>query len=127
MTPFGKANGSGGGAGGSVTDPTAGMKLPDVNSVLASVQADRTSVKMPRAANAEEKVTISNSLPGLVTLQLDRASYPGLEVTLDKKELRGGEKAVVTIRSLAKSTFQPSTVAISVQPLNRTIAIQVVY
>ncbi|MCU1259897.1 MAG: hypothetical protein JWO80_2782 [Bryobacterales bacterium] len=122
VTPFGKINPQTTSASG---DPGAAFKMPDINSIANAIQADRQTLKMAKAAGAEEKVTISNRMPGAVKLQVEQASYPGLEVRLDKSDLREGEKAVVTVRTIAAKEYLTRTVRILVQPLNQAIDILV--
>jgi hypothetical protein len=121
MTPFGKINPET--TSKANGDPSAAFQMPDVNAIVNAVRADRTAVKLSKSAGAEEKVTIANQMPGAVKLQIEKASYPGLEVKLDAADLRGGEKAVLTIRSVAAKEYLPRTVRILVQPINQAIDI----
>jgi hypothetical protein len=123
MTPFGKINPETAGKGKG--DPSAAFQMPDVNAIVSAVRADRTAVKLAKSAGTEEKVTIANGMPGAVKLQIEQASYPGLEVKLDRPDLRGGENAVLTIRNIGAKEYVTRTVRILVQPVNQAIDIVV--
>jgi hypothetical protein len=123
MSPFGQINPetTSGKGEGSLT-----FKPVDLSTISAAVKADRVSVKL---GGAEEKVILTNSLPGVVKLSLDQKEYPGFEAKLDKAELNGGEKAVLTL--IAKSGTGPTPartrvmVGVAVQPVNQLVEIEV--
>jgi len=119
MTPFGKINPettSGKGEG------TLAFKPPDLSTISSAVKADRAKVTL---GAAEEKVTLTNTLPGEVKLALDQTAYPGIEVKLDKTELKGGEKAVVTITAKSAAGRARVMVGVTVEPVNQLIQIEV--
>lgn len=120
ITPFGKINPQT--TSQSKADPGTAFQMPDVKTILEGVGADRTAVKLAQSEGAEEQVKIANRLPGAVKLQIEKAAYPGLEVKLDRADLRGGETAVLTVRAASKS-FSAQTVRILVQPMNQAIDI----
>jgi hypothetical protein len=63
---------------------------------LGKVQADKAKVHLP--AGATERVTIANGTRGPISLEL---GYPlkGVEAELDRAELPGGEKAVLSLKA----------------------------
>jgi hypothetical protein len=68
----------------------------DSNFVLGKVLLDKREVKL--APEAVEKITVSNSSNGPVTLE---PGYPlaGIEATLDRTELGPGDKAILTLKA----------------------------
>lgn len=119
MTPFGKINPQ---STSATADPSMAFRPVDLSAIATAVKADRTAVKL---GDGEEKVIISNSLPGAVTLALDEKKYPGIEAKLDKAELKAGEKAVVTLRATSTSGRSRVMVGVIVQPTNQLIQIEV--
>lgn len=125
MTPFGKINPQTTAGGQPKGDPSAAFQMPDVKTILEGVRADRTVVKLARAEGSVETVKIVNQMPGAVKLQMDKVAYPGLEVKLDREDLRGGEGAVLTVRNVGVKEFTPRTIRVLVQPVNQAIDIVV--
>lgn len=120
MTPFGKANGKTTAAVGS--DPSAAFaSAPNLEMILNGVKADRKNILLPKQAGASQVITLTNSLPGLVTLAFDAAEYPGLAVKLEPKQLKTGEKATLTIEGLAAKAYPSRVVRVVVQPSNQAI------
>lgn len=119
MTPFGKINPettSGKGTG------VEAFKPVDLSSISNAVKVDRNSVTL---SGSEQKVILTNGLPGEVKLALDQQEYAGLDVKLDKTELKGGEKAVLVISAKAGSKPTRLQVGILVQPVNQLVQIEV--
>jgi hypothetical protein len=93
-----------------------------MSTIATGVKADRASVIL---GAGEEKVTIANSLPGAVSLALDQKDYQGIDVKLDKNELKSGEKAVVTVRAKAAGNRPRIMVGVLVKPTNQLIQFEV--
>jgi hypothetical protein len=75
--------------------PPMPSELPkDPSFALGKLQADKQEVKL--AAGAVEKITISNSSAGPVTLE-PGYPLPGVDAKLDRTEVGKGEKAVLTL------------------------------
>jgi len=114
MTPFGKANGK---SGTGSTDPAqAFATAPDVAAILNGVKADKKNITLARTPGSGETVTFTNQLSGTVMLALDAEQYPGLAVKLDRKELKAGEKALLTIEAAAAKHFPSRVVRVLVKP-----------
>ncbi|MDQ6677377.1 MAG: hypothetical protein M3Z09_08790, partial [Acidobacteriota bacterium] len=123
MTPFGKANGKSQGMG---SDPSqAFASAPDVAAILNGVKADKNTVTIAKTVGAGEVVTISNRLPGKVSLAFDAEEYPGLKVALDKKDLQAGESARLTIETAAAKEYVNRVVRVMVQPSNQALDVMV--
>jgi hypothetical protein len=125
ITPFGKMGTSPGPAPNA--PPPDLSKGPDVNAVMRQVTADKTSVVFKRGEASTGEVTITNSMPGSVTVALPDQPLPGIDVSLPVKQLKAGQKAAVVIRytPLQNPPKGPLTVHVEVQPINRLIPIQI--
>jgi hypothetical protein len=120
MTPFGK--GSPGPARDSApptkTIPAIPTTVPDF--IYQQVKADKASVALK--AGESEKVILTNSAPGAMTISLT-GSVPGVEVNLDHTILNTGEKAVLTVQ--AGTDAKSGVLSIRVEQTNQVIPIQV--
>ncbi len=125
MTPFGKINPET--TKNAEATAMSSFKMMDVATVTSAVKADRTSVKLPKTAGAQEQVTILNQMPGPVTLQLSDTKFPELSVKLDQTNLNAGQKAILTIRTVGPGEFVSRIIRVLVQPTNQAIDIQVTY
>jgi hypothetical protein len=79
------------------TPPGLPPEMPtDAGFIFGKVQADKPTVRL--AAGATERVTITNGARGPVSLEL---GYPvkGIEAKLNRIDLGGGEKAVLTLKA----------------------------
>jgi len=123
-TPFGRMKPvDGAPSGGSLPSLASG---PDIRSLWKSVRADKDSVELSAGKESGE-VIISSKMPGAISLRLDYPKTPGLEVALDRTELKTGEQARISLR------FQPQKkpfvktvqVRVVVEPTNQLIPITV--
>jgi hypothetical protein len=126
-TPFGMAKQTSTKDGAAPVDPAKAFKSIDVETVLSQVSADRKSVKLKAAPGSSENVTITSKMPGTIQLQLGQTAYPGFEVKLDRTELKEGEKAVVSFRSVSGKKHAAAPVRVVVLPTNQPIDIQVLF
>jgi len=124
-TPFGRMKPvEGAPSSGSLPSLASG---PDIQALWKSVRADKSSVALSASQASSGEVTISSKMPGSVSLRLDYTKTPGLDVALDRTELKTGEQAKMSLR------FQPQTkpsaktvvVRVIVQPTNQMIPIEV--
>jgi hypothetical protein len=111
-------------AGASLPSLSSG---PDVQTLWKSVQADKNQVQLSASKESSDEVTISNRMPGNISLQLDYTKTPGLLVSLDRTELKSGEQAKISLRSKPqeKSAVKTAEVRVIVQPTNQMIPIAV--
>lgn len=129
MTPFGDMN----------TAPSSGSqpqsaplhKPIEAKDLAGGVKADKTVVHLSKVSPAEQQVTISNFLPGPVSLSIIPPSIPGIEAHLDRSELASGGKAILDIRYTPPQAAGPipnqTTVTVMVQPLGREIPVRVLF
>jgi hypothetical protein len=104
------------------SDPSALFKPVDLATVSAAVKADRTQIKL---GSPEEKINLVNSLPGTVTLSLSEKEFTGLDVKLDRTELKQGEAAVLTVKPTPEGRKTRLTIGVMVKPTNQLIQIEV--
>lgn len=123
VTPFGPINPQT--TANADADPSLAFKPVELGAVMSGVKVDRKNVMLRREPGAEEKVTITNGLPGNAILSVDFGPEPGLAAKLDRTELKPGEKAALTLKTLPATNYAPRAVAIKVAPTNQTIEIVV--
>jgi hypothetical protein len=129
-TPFGNMNP---GASKSDAAPAGGppdmSKSPDILSLWKQVTADKQGVQLKAHEASSERVTISSQLAGVVSLQFQAPEVPGLQVKLDRTELKAGEKAVLSFdfKPEEQAPRSPLTINILVQPINSVISVRVVF
>ena len=91
------------------------------------MQADKNAVQLSAKEASSDLVTISNKMPGNISLQVETPKTPGLEVALDRAELKSGEEAKITFRSepQEKPVTRIAQVRVTVLPTNQVIPITV--
>lgn len=122
-TPFGKMSA---GKGGSAAFAN---RMPSAATILGQVTVDRTEVKLSSYEPASAEVTVSNRMPGAISLSLSYNKFPGFEARLDRKDVAGGESAKILIecKPADKAPKPTLTLELRVDPTGRTIPIRVVF
>ena len=125
QTPFGVMTPGAGPAApsGAVTPPPmpSGADIDAlVNRFMSQVKADKQAVALKVGESAQ--VTITNSAGGAMTLSLSVNAF-GVEAKLDRTELKGGDKAILTLR--AGEQAKPGVVTVRVEPTAQIIPIQI--
>ena len=109
------------------TGPPSGSASPipkefpvDASFVLGKVKADKEKVEL--SAGASQQISINNASLGHVKLEL---GYPlkGIEPKLDRTDVPGGEKAVLTL--VAGKEPSAGTFYVRVMPTGEVIGVQV--
>jgi hypothetical protein len=127
-TPFGVMKPANGAAGGG---PLPAM--PSAQELQASlwknVRADKNQVQLRAGEESSDEVTISSKMPGSISLRLDYVKMAGLEVSLDRVELKSGEQAKLSLRyqPQQKSGVKTAEVRVMVAPTNQVIPIAVAF
>jgi hypothetical protein len=126
MTPFGKMKLP---APGATPPAQLPAKMVDLQSIMNQVKADKNMVNLNPKLSSSEQVTIVNQMPGSINLVLEAPKVPGVEMKIDRTELKAGEKAIVTLRSepVAGRPRNPFVLRVTVQPTNQVIPIQVAF
>ena len=123
MTPFGRANGSS--AGGAAANPADAFRsAPDVAAIQSGVKSDKVVLTLAKSPGSKDTLTLTNTLQGPVSLSLDSDS-PGLAVKVEPRELKAGEKAVVTVEAQESKAYPNRVVRVLVKPSNQAIDINV--
>jgi hypothetical protein len=125
MTPFGRMRpGEAGGA------PTAIPAMPTPEEAMKLIQrvtADKTAVTLDPAKPSSDQVTISNPLPGAVTIKVSVPELQGLEVQVAEPAIKPGEKTAVIFRYKPGKTrlSAPATAIIHVETTGQSFPIQI--
>ena len=103
------------------------MKPVDPASLAKLVTADKRRITFNSAVAGEERVVVTNGMPGSVSLKIEPAQRPGLTFTLDRPSLGRGQSAVLTIRYEPDMERRPSSTEVRVvaSPLGQVIPIQI--
>jgi hypothetical protein len=99
----------------------------DLDTVSRLVKTDKQEVSFDPSAAAVNRVTVINQMPGSVSISLDPAVLPGLDLKLDRTSLAQGESAVLSIRYAPARNRKPSAAAVRVMvsPLGLALPIQI--
>jgi hypothetical protein len=125
-TPFGHTKPAPEGTPDAVPDPKAALAAaPSIETIWKSVQADKQVVQLSTTKLSTDQVTISNKMPGVITLSLEGTVSPGVRVKLDRTEVKAGEQAIVAFRFQPgeQAPPKPGEVGVRVQPTNQLIPI----
>jgi len=124
-TPFGVMN-----PGPQAQNAAAVAKrAPMVRSLQKLAIVDKTEVKLKASEASSDQVIVSNSLPGVVSLSVDYRGDPGLEVKLDRQDLRPREKATMSFHwEPSRMPKKATTIArLIISPTNQIIPIKVIF
>jgi hypothetical protein len=116
QSPFGRMTPGAVGASNNIKIPTP----EEMNFIFSQVKADKTGVTLK--AGESDQVTISNGAQGQMSISILGAP-PGVDVKLDRMDLKSGEKAVLTFRAGAGA--KPGVLTVRVEQTNQVIPIQV--
>jgi len=121
LTPFGVMKG-GAGEGDALPDP---LSLgPSPADVLSAVKADKTEVMLSsfEAGSAEVILAVAR---GRAKLSLEKTAIPGLEMSLEKEDLRAGESTRLRFRYTPPDKSPKSTqiVRVTVFPTGQIVPI----
>jgi hypothetical protein len=119
-SPFGKINPPADTAKGASVHPAP---LIDVATLMNQVTVDNMAVAL-NSSNREQTITVSNNLPGEVSLAIDPPPLDGIVVELEKLVLKTGEKGAVHFR-LKGEAKTSGVVKLVVSPLDKVFEIQV--
>jgi hypothetical protein len=127
-SPFGKMKpGPNDPAGAAPPSAPGGFgQAPSLEQLSRLAVIDKTEVALT-PANPSASVTLTNKLPGKLTVQFDGATPAGLDAKLDRAELNTGESAKLTLKIVdaAKLNAPPYTIRLRADPLNQVFAIKV--
>jgi len=97
--------------------------------LMSRVKVSGTVVALSSFQPAAGAVTVSNDMPGQVTVEVNFAPMEGLKITVDKKTLGNGESAKVSFDYTPPNTIPKGTIIanIVVQPLNQIFPITLTF
>ena len=116
---------------GNPNGPQAGMGMPTagvtVEALTALVKADRDRVTFAPTSKGAERITLTNGLPGPISLTLEPNELPGFEFALDKTTVTQGQSAVLSVTYVPLKDRKPSPalVKIVVSPTQQEIPIRI--
>ncbi len=125
-TPFGRMRTSPEGPG-APSPPPSQITLPSMQEILKKVRVSKNDVMLSSYQASSDEVIVYNDMPGTVTVSLDPAFAPGLQVKLDRTELKAGETARVTFQYQPpdKQPKPTLTATVRVQPTTQAFPIQI--
>jgi len=123
-TPFGRMKPAAGSPEGAAPSLAT---APNIETLWKSVRADKSTVQLNARQASSDQVTISSKMPGNISLELDAPKTPGLEVALDREDLKPGENATITFRFAPQNSpvARMAEVRVTVRPTNQVIPIRV--
>ena len=99
----------------------------DLESVSRMIRVDRQRVTFNPSAAGEQRVVVTNGMPGGVSLTLEPAKLEGFELSFDRTRLVQGQSATLSIRYQPSPDLKPAaaTVNVIVAPVLKTIPVQI--
>ncbi len=99
----------------------------DPQVTLSWVRPSKFELRFSSAKAGSDEVTLANKGPAAATLIMAYSEMPGLEITLDRKEIPPGDAARLTARWAPGKLPPPPTIPISivVQPTGQLVMIRV--
>jgi hypothetical protein len=104
-----------------------GFHMVTPEELAAKIKVDKTGLMLSSFQDSSETVTVSNSLPGPVTVEVRGTAMPGLTIEPMKKDLKSGESVTIMFR-YSPATKEPKstlTETIHVEPLGQTFPLTV--
>ncbi len=123
-TPFGKMQ-----AGQEGDRSPFPAKMPDAAAIMKQVKVDRTEVRLSSFEPASAEVTVSNQMPGSISLSLSYNGFPGFKARLDRTDLASGESAKILLECKPEDQRPKPTLTLqlTVEPTSRVIPIRVLF
>lgn len=132
-TPWGTMKGGPGTPGeqasAPVMTPTLPNRMPTLEEIVGMVAFDKHNVRLSSYEPASDVVTITNNMPGQITLALDYLPMPGFTAKIDRTTLKSREHAKITLECKPedKAAKRALDVYVKVAPLNQSIPIHIVF
>lgn len=109
--------------------PNVQELINNPNLILNQVKLSKQDIELKGYVASSDKITVTNGMPGEVTLEFRADSIAGLTWELDKKTLKQDESAVISIKYAPRDkTAKPILSAeLRVQPFNRVIPLRILF
>ncbi|MDP2997757.1 MAG: hypothetical protein Q8N47_09730 [Bryobacterales bacterium] len=123
-TPFGKME-----AGPDGNRSPFPAKMPDAAAIMKQVKVDRTEVRLSSFEPASAEVTVSNHMPGSISLSLSFNGFPGFKARLDRTSLASGQSARILLECKPEDQRPKPTLTLqlTVEPTDQVIPIRVLF
>jgi hypothetical protein len=124
-TPFGKMKV--GGESPELSDPAAAViaqiKGMDGNAILNQIKASKTDIALKCYEKSSDTVEITNGMPGVVSLKLESSPVAGLEMKLDRVQLKQGETARLSFEYVPPTpqAKSPAIAVLRVEPIGHMV------
>ena len=105
-TPFGKMESNPKSGEAPVGIANSVHAVPDVKALMSSVKPDKQDIQFVTGVPGSDVVTISNGLPGIVTLTIDVPPAEDITFELSSKTIPRGGTATLTVKYAA--TYKPA-------------------
>lgn len=124
-TPFGKMTSAKPQAGSA---PPA-KPIPDVASILKQVKVEPTEVRLSSYEPAAGEVTVSNQMPGNISVSLSYNGFPGFKASLSRDKLGPGETAKILLECKPADRAPKPTLVLRVQiePTGQVVPVRVTF
>ena len=102
---------------------------PSAKDIQTSIKLDKMEVSLKSNEPSSDTVTVSNGMPGWVTLALQLPELPGLDVKVDQKNVKAGQQAHITFRFDPSAGAAPPSEVVNllVNPTGMLFAIHVTF
>ena len=106
--------------------PMSGPRWIEPSVVQSGVKADRQGVRLSTYETLSGAVRLTNTVPGVVKLEVMYTVTPGLSAKFEKTELKQGESTDLTFtyEPKQKIALQPMTATVRISPTNQEIPIR---
>ena len=107
----------------------AGFKKVSPEELVGQVKVNGSAIALSSYEPASGAITVTNNLPGQVTVEVHFPPVEGLTVSVDKRILKAGESAKVLFDSKPVNSTPKGTITanIIVQPLNQIFPVTVTF
>jgi len=114
---------------GAPAPPPQPIRIPDAQTILNQVTADKSEVQLASAKKSDDAAAITSQAPGEIRLEIVPFSVPGLTVKLDKQKLKKGETAHLSFvyDPPEPSPKTPRIVYVKAAPLEKVFSFTTVF
>jgi hypothetical protein len=108
---------------------TLPSQMPTLEDIVRMVTIDKNDVRLSSYEPASDVVTVTNNMPGQISLSLDHLPMAGFTAKLDRTTLKAHESAKITLECKPedKAAKRALDVYVKVAPLNHSLPIHVIF
>ena len=108
---------------------TEALKRMDPKAILEQVKISGNQITLSSYEKASGSVTITNNMPGEISLDVETPLMHGLEIVIDKKKLQSGETAnvIATCSPIDKSAKPTLEAFVRVAPTGQVLPVKLVF